>query len=230
VATVVKDPAGLVRRTTEMFEVAVQREALESGDGPMVNQGPGAASSAGLDPALAAALDRALLGDREAFGKVYQGFREDVSRLCARLLVDPAEAEDARSEVFLRAREGLPGYDASRPFRTWLLSVTAHHCIDRLRRRALEGRLFRASDLAADDVPSNGPSPLQATLGREARENLSRALDRLDPRYRAPIVLRYFAELSYREIAAALDVEVGQVGVLLHRAKDRLRKNLRSGE
>lgn len=218
-----------------MREVAVQHGAettsgtiaTEIGGVLVTVQGPGTpVAGRGLDAATGDALERALLGDREAFGHVYETFREDVTRLCARLLVDPADAEDARSDVFLRAREGLAGYDTSRPFRTWLLSIAAHHCIDRLRRRALEGRLFRASDLSADDLPSGGPSPLQATLGREGREELSRALDRLDARYRAPIVLRYFAELSYAEIATALDLEARQVGVLLHRAKDRLRRSL----
>lgn len=218
-----------------MREVAVQYGAEttsgtianESGCALVTVQGPGTpAPGRGLDAATSDALARARLGDRDAFGHVYETFREDVARLCARLLVEPADAEDARSDVFLRAREGLASYDATRPFRTWLLSVAAHHCIDRLRRRALEGRLFRASDLSAEDLPSGGPSPLQATLGREDREDLSRALDRLDPRYRAPIVLRYFAELSYREIATTLEVEPRQVGVLLHRAKDRLRRSL----
>ncbi len=218
-----------------MREVAVQVGADTSGgtsaddavETRVTAQGPGAPGARRpLDPETRDALERARLGDRDAFGHVYEAFREDVARLCARLLVEPAEAEDARSDVFLRAQERLASYDASRPFRTWLLSVAAHHCIDRLRRRALEGRLFRSSDLQTEDLPSGGPSPLQATLGREDREDLSRALDRLDPRYRAPIVLRYFAELSYQEIATTLEVEPRQVGVLLHRAKDRLRRSL----
>lgn len=183
---------------------------------------------AGREPAqdLVPLLRRVQLGDSEAFGALYERFRGDVVRLCARLLADPAEAEDALSEVFLRVREALASYDTSRAFRPWLLSVAAHHCIDRLRRRALEGRLFRSADLETTGLAAEGASPLRATLGQEERRGLSRALDRLDARYRAPLVLRYYAELSYAEIAEALAIETGQVGVLLHRAKDRLRRDL----
>ncbi len=172
------------------------------------------------------ALGRAQLGDREAFGIVYEHYGEDVARLCARLLGDPSEAEDAKSESFLKVRDGLPGYESDQSFRSWLLSVVAHHCIDRLRRRALEGRLFRSADLDPGDLPARGPTPLQASLSREAREDLSRAMDALDPRYRVPLVLRYFAELSYAETASVLEIEASQVGVLLFRAKQKLRQGL----
>ncbi|MAE95551.1 MAG: RNA polymerase subunit sigma-24 [Deltaproteobacteria bacterium] len=176
--------------------------------------------------ALAALLRRVQLGDADALAELHGHFRGDLDRLCRRLLGDPSEAEEARSEAFLRARESLASYDAGRPFRSWLLAVAANLCIDRLRRRALEGRLFRSSDLDASELPARGPSPLQALLGQARREELSRALDALDARYRAPLVLRFYAELSYREIADTLAIRPEQVGVLLHRAKAKLRSRL----
>jgi len=129
----------------------------------------------------------------------------------------------------LRAREAIASYDPRRAFRSWLLAIASHHCIDRLRRRALEGRLFEPADLAEDTLPEAGPTPLGSALLRERRDQLFAALDALAPRQRAPLVLRYFAELSYDEIAALLGVSTREVGVLLFRAKLRLREVLRGG-
>ncbi|MCP5065137.1 MAG: sigma-70 family RNA polymerase sigma factor [bacterium] len=172
------------------------------------------------------ALGRARLGDRSALAELYLQYREDVGRLCGRLLGSPSEAEDAHSEVFLRAQTALASYDPKRPFRRWLLGIASHHCIDRLRRRQVEGRLFSADDLDPDARVGRGPSPLAAAVGEQERQWLSAAIDALEDRYRAPLVLRYFADLSYREIAEQLELRPGQVGVLLHRAKDRLRREL----
>ena len=172
---------------------------------------------------------RAVGGDRDAFAALYAETSEPVERLCRRLLGSDEEAKDARSEVFLRAREALVGYDPRRPFRSWLLAIAAHHCVDRLRRRALEGRLFDPADLAEDDLPSEAATPLGSALARERRELLLAALDALPPRYRAPLVLRYFAELPYNAIADVLGVRSRDVGVLLFRAKLRLREALSGG-
>ena len=174
-------------------------------------------------------LARVALGDREAFAELYGAHAEPVARLCRRLLGSDGDAEDARSEVFLRAREAIASYDPRRPFRSWLLAIASHHCIDRLRRRALEGRLFEPAELAEDTLPESGPTPLGSALLRERRDQLFVALDALAPRQRAPLVLRYFAELSYGEIAALLGVSTREVGVLLFRAKLRLREALHGG-
>jgi len=176
-----------------------------------------------------ALVARAALGDRDAFGDLFGAYAGPVTRLCRRMLGSDEDAKDARSEVFLRAREALAGYDPRRSFRSWLLAIAAHHCIDQLRRRALEGRLFDAADLSEDTLPSAAPSPLGSALARERRDQLLAALDALPPRHRAPLVLRYFAELPYDAIAELLGVRARDVGVLLFRAKLRLREALSAG-
>jgi RNA polymerase sigma-70 factor (ECF subfamily) len=189
--------------------------------------GGGGAIERGRDPEALAA--RVALGDREALAALYDAYREPVTRLCRRLLGSDDAAQDARGEVFLRAREAIASFDARRSFRSWLLAVAAHHCVDQLRRRSLEGRLFEPAELAEHTLPSAAPSPLGAVLARERQRELLAALDALPPRQRAPLVLRYFAELPYAEIATLLGVGTRDVGVLLFRAKLALRKALESG-
>jgi RNA polymerase sigma-70 factor (ECF subfamily) len=180
-------------------------------------------------PEPEALVARAALGDREAFGDLFGAYAGPVTRLCRRMLGSDEDAKDAQSEVFLRAREALAGYDPRRSFRSWLLAIAAHHCIDQLRRRAVEGRLFDAADLAEDSLPSTAPSPLGSALARERRDQVLAALDALAPRHRAPLVLRYFAELPYDAMAELLGVRARDVGVLLFRAKLRLREALSAG-
>ena len=150
-------------------------------------------------------------------------FGAEVLRLCRRMLGNSHDAEEARSETFLRAQQAAASWDG-RPLRAWLLGIASHHCVDRLRRRALEGRLFDASDLAPDDLPAQAASPLSLLLARERSGQLESALAVLEAKYRAPLVLRFLADQSYGEIATALGVSEAQVAVLVFRAKAKLRE------
>jgi RNA polymerase sigma-70 factor (ECF subfamily) len=149
----------------------------------------------------------------------------EVLRLCRRMLGHAHDAEEARSETFLRAQQAAASWDG-RPLRAWLLGIASHHCVDRLRRRALEGRLFEARDLDAGELPTQAPSPLTQLLARERSAQLEAALVELPDKYRAPLVLRFLADQSYGEIAAALGITEPQVAVLVFRAKARLREAL----
>lgn len=149
----------------------------------------------------------------------------EVLRLCRRMLGDPHDAEEARSETFLRAQQAAASWDG-RPLRAWLLGIASHHCVDRLRRRALEGRLFEAQDLDPGELPAQAPSPLTLLLARERSAQLETALAELPDKYRAPLVLRFLADQRYGEIAATLELSEAQVAVLVFRAKAKLRDAL----
>jgi RNA polymerase sigma-70 factor (ECF subfamily) len=161
-----------------------------------------------------------------AFEESFRAHRDDVLRLCRRMLGSQPAGEDAVQEVFLRARRGFGGYDPERPFRGWLLAVAGNHCVDQIRRRGLEARLFDARDLDAGDLRDPGPTPLRDVLEREERGRVREAIDALPHRYRLPLVLRYFQELDYDGIAQILGIGRGQVGTLLFRAKRELRRRL----
>ena len=181
------------------------------------------------EPGIRARVESARAGDSDAFAQLFRSFRADVERLCARMLGSAAEAEDAASETFLRAHRALASYDPSRPFRAWLLSVCAHHCVDRLRRRATERRIFEPGAKDVDAVAAPGPSALSGIIRAEDRSELRTAIDALPARYRAPLVLRYLGDFDYDEIAATLEVSRGQVATLLFRAQRRLREALSGG-
>ena len=161
--------------------------------------------------------------DSRELAELYGGLEPRVLGLCQRMLGSHAEAEDASQEVFLKAQVGLPGYDRERPFAAWVLRIASHHCIDRIRRRSTEKRIFEPDPLDEEDAMSGEPSPLSQILEREQRTAVRAAIAELPDRYRIPLALRYYADMSYDQISTALGISHGQVATLLFRSKKRLR-------
>jgi RNA polymerase sigma-70 factor (ECF subfamily) len=169
----------------------------------------------------AAWIQQARAGDVDAFGHLVRLYQTPVYNLACRMLGDRMEAEDAAQETFLRAFRGLNRYDPGRSFRTWLLSIAAHHCIDRIRRRR--------PVLPLDGLPlgGDGEGPEAALERREAQERVQQLLMALPPVDRAAVTLRYWYDCSYEEIAGMLDLTVSAVRSRLHRARRTLARTLR---
>ena len=173
-------------------------------------------------------ISRAMNEDAEALGELYQLFRIRVFGLCRHLLGRQEDAEDATSEVFSRLPKSLKSYETSLPFLRWLLSVTSHYCVDRLRRRQLEQRLFEPEPVEALTLPVREASPLQQVISDESRDRVKKAIDALAEQYRIPLALRYYSDLSYDEIAQQLSLSRANVATLIFRAKQQLRRALES--
>jgi len=160
---------------------------------------------------------------QEALGQVFRDHERDVRRLCRRMLADDAAAQDAASETFARAQQRLASYDETRPMRPWLLGIAANLCIDLIRRRGTEARIFDDAGADPEALADRAPSPLGHLLRAEERAELLSGIDALPVKYRLPLVLRHFAELDYDAIAELLGTSRNQVGSLLFRARQRLR-------
>lgn len=172
-----------------------------------------------------AVLRRARAGEAGAFGELYRSYSRRVFGLCRHLLGSAEAAEDATSEVFLRAQRAMKSYDSALPFPRWLLSIASHYCVDQLRRRRVETRLFAPEDEGALE-PAGPTSALAALISGEERATVRAAIQVLPDRYRLPLVLRYYSEMSYDQIASALSLSRNHVATLLFRAKQELRRSL----
>jgi RNA polymerase sigma-70 factor (ECF subfamily) len=166
-------------------------------------------------------------GDDAAFTNLVEAYQKPVYNLCYRMLGEPEMAEDAAQETFLRAYQHLDRYDEKRPFATWLLSIAAHYCIDRLRRRRFS--MF-SIDEEDDDGPAfelpdaDAPNPERESVRHEDQERLHDILASLDELDRAAIVMRYWNDASEVEIAESLGLTVSAVKSRLHRARLALGK------
>lgn len=164
-----------------------------------------------------------------AFGELYQTHYRQVRGLCRQLLGTAERAEDAAQEAFLRAYRSFERYDASQSFAAWIMSIARNHCLDLLRRRSKEAALFgsEADEVAAAESPDT--DGFSATLTAERAAGVNAAVAKLPERYRVPLALAYYADADYDEIATALGITRTHVGVLLCRAKQRLRELLAEG-
>jgi RNA polymerase sigma-70 factor (ECF subfamily) len=157
-------------------------------------------------------------GDDEAFACLVEVYQRPVFNLCYRMLGDPAEAEDASQEAFMKAYRALKRYDPDRKFVNWLLSIASNHSIDRLRKRRL--KTTSLDDLLPGQMkPDPNPGPESMLSMDEGRQSVREMLETLSEMDRAAIVMRYWYDMSYEEIAESLDLTVSAVKSRLHRAR-----------
>jgi len=174
-------------------------------------------------------VSRALAGDDEAFTQLVEAYQGPVYNLAYRMLGTATEAEDAAQETFLRVYTRLDSYDPQRKLSSWILSIASHHCVDRLRRR-------RGNTLSMEEimswrwVPDDKPKPEERTLTRESNTAIHRLLQQLPEQYRLAIVLRYWHDLSYEEMAEVTDSTVSAVKSRLHRARQMMAGRLGEAE
>jgi RNA polymerase sigma-70 factor (ECF subfamily) len=162
-------------------------------------------------------------GDDEAFTRLVEHYQNPVYNMCYRMLGEPEAAEDAAQESFLRAYQNLSRYDRQRPFATWLLSIAAHYCIDRLRKKrftifSLDAE--RDDEEAPMELPdTSATNPEHEVIRHEEQDQIQLALKGLDSIDLAAVILRYWYDFSEVEIAESLKLTVSAVKSRLHRAR-----------
>lgn len=187
-----------------------------------------------IEPTL---VRQAVRGDRAAFARLVDLHQRAVFGLCVRLVQDREEARDAAQETFVRAYAALATYDPSNPFAPWLLRIARNHCIDLVRRRLPAARRLELDAPGSGDreerpeLPDRAARPADEQLVEAQQASaVGAAVAALPPNYREVIHLFHVEHMSYKEIAATLEVPIGTVMTWLHRARARLRERMAEGE
>jgi RNA polymerase sigma-70 factor (ECF subfamily) len=168
-------------------------------------------------------INQAQQGDNDAFTSLVEAYQKPVYNLCYRMLGEPEAAEDAAQDTFLKAYQNLARYDRERSFATWLLSIAAHHCIDKLRRRRFTSFSIDDDEDRQMEIPDqSAPNPETEAEKKQMREHLHGLLQKLEPIDRAAVVMRYWNDASEMEIAETLKLSVPAVKSRLHRARRAL--------
>jgi len=163
----------------------------------------------------------------EELSSIYAAHHGHVLRVCRRFFRQREDAEDAAAEVFLKLHRVLEKKDPTSPFRPWLSQVAGRHCIDKLRHKKHEASWCVAGIDVSEMRDDWTVSPLSQVLSREKQLHVRKQLNRLPDHYKVPLVLRYYKRMSYSEIARALNSRLPAVRMLIFRAKNELRRNLR---
>ncbi len=167
---------------------------------------------------------RAQAGDRAAYGQLVKRRQHGVYTLALRMAGDRTVAEDLAQAAFVRIFEQLSRYDPARPFTPWMYQVAVN-----LMRNELKAgdRKPDARAAALDDgapAADAAPGPEAAATASEEAEELAGKLQMLQPKLREAVVLRYYVDLSFEDIAGALGVTVSTAKMRVYRGLDALRR------
>lgn len=186
---------------------------MNSGQAPLANAAAPPASRPDAD--VHARLQASQY--REAFALLLPRYRDKVFRLSFSMLRNHSLAEDATQDIFLRVWRALPGYNAQAALSTWIYAISKNACLSELRKRRplvsmdaddeFDGELAALGSIDADD---------------SATVSVTQLLEQLPERYRQAVTLFYMEDQSYEQTAALLDMPLGTVKAMLHRARKKL--------
>ena len=185
-------------------------------------------------------VSRAKEGDQKAYAELMQRYKDSIYFMALKMVNNKDDAMDLTVETFGKAFENLGKYKPDFAFSTWLFRIATNNCIDFIRKKRLN--VVSLNSLTDQDgeerqfeVRSENLNPEETSIKKQENEKLKNIVDQLPSRYRTLIILRYFEEQSYEEIAQQLDLPLGTVKAQLFRARDllanvmnRKKTNLRS--
>jgi RNA polymerase sigma-70 factor (ECF subfamily) len=164
------------------------------------------------------------------FNTLHDQFRPRVLRYVTRL-VGEAEAEDVTQSVMLKVNEGLSGFRGDSSVSTWIYRIATNVAVDRLRQKATQQLTDAEHEFDEDDLPPAVQSPSAETTA--IREEMSACIGefvaRLPENYKTVMILSELEGLTNGEIAAVLGLTLDTVKIRLHRAREKLRKDLEAG-
>lgn len=183
---------------------------------------------------------RAKDGDQKAYAELMQRYKDSIYFMALKMVNNRDDAMDLTVETFGKAFENIEKYKPEFAFSTWLFRIATNNCIDFIRKKRLN--VVSLQSLSEDDtedkhlqIASDTLNPEQTSIKKQESEKLKSIVEQLPQRYRTLIILRYYDEQSYEEIAQQLDLPLGTVKAQLFRARDlmsnimnRRKKNLRS--
>jgi len=160
-------------------------------------------------------------GEKYAFGMLVARYQERLLRYGRRFLGNPDDVSDVVQDVFVRAYQNIQGFDASQRFSPWIYRIAHNAFVNALRKKTREPVYVFDLDTVIPHALVDDTEQVERERG-ETRRILESFLEQLSPKYREVLVLHYFDELSYADIAEVLQVPMGTVGVRLRRAREAL--------
>jgi RNA polymerase sigma-70 factor, ECF subfamily len=175
-------------------------------------------------------VERARLGDSDAFRLLVERHGRAIFRLAYRITGNEEDAEDIVQETFLKAYRELDRYESRCSFSTWLYRIASNCSLDLIRKRKIrEQKRERSPDAGRDillSIPAANPGPERVLLSTQISESVHTALGQLSSQERAAFVLRHFEGLSIEEIGQALGTGASATKHSIFRAVQKLRRSL----
>ena len=185
--------------------------------------------SHGDEDALITALSQ---GSGDAYEILIQRYQQPVYSLVCRLTNEPSEAPDIVQEVFLKVFRNIGAFRGNSSLKTWIYRIAVNEAYNHRRwfsrhqRQEVALTAEEGSTHYADGLMDPGRSPFELAADHETRALVEQALEKVNPNFRAAVVLRDIEDLNYEDIATVLDVSLGTVKSRIMRGREALRKIL----
>ncbi|MDD5569605.1 MAG: sigma-70 family RNA polymerase sigma factor [Bacteroidales bacterium] len=168
-------------------------------------------------------------GDQKAYSQLMDNYKDSVYFMLLKMTNNADDADDLTIEAFGKAFRNLHQYTPDFAFSTWLFKIASNNCIDYIRKKRKNlisiDRPFENVDTTRDqglEIPSGTLDPEEVFIKQQKIKLLRELVEKLKPRYRKLVEMRYFSEYSYEEIAVELKLPIGTVKAQLFRARELL--------
>lgn len=181
-------------------------------------------------------VQKARLGDQNAFAELMDRYRDSIYFMLLKMVQNKDDADDLTIEAFGKAFNRLDLYTPNFAFSTWLFKIASNNAIDFIRRKK-KNTISIDQAIGGDDgdemymdLKSDGLTPEEISIREQKVKIMRQVVQKLKPRYRQLVEMRYFEQLSYEEISEKLELPLGTVKAQLFRARDLLFEILRSSK
>jgi len=161
-------------------------------------------------------------GKIDFFDILINRYEKKMMNYARNFLSDKEDVHDVLQEIFIKAYKNIKSFDAERRFSPWLYRIAHNEFVNALKRRNKKTLPLFDLDVFFPQYAREAKNISREIDQKEMRQILDRFLGQLEPKYKEPIVLYYFEELSYKEIADVLQIPISTVGIRIKRAKDAL--------
>lgn len=182
---------------------------------------------------IRSALDK---GNQKAYAELMGRYRDSVYFMLLKMVNNKDDADDLTIEAFGKAFKRLSQYTPNYAFSTWLFKIASNNCIDFIRRKKMItfsiDKTFENDEGGemSMDIKAEGLNPEENVIKKQKVQHMHAVVEKLKPRYRVLVEMRYFEELSYEEIAEKLELPLGTVKAQLFRAREFLANILKNSE
>jgi len=164
-------------------------------------------------------------GEVEPFGLLLQRYEAKIKRYAKKFLFNYDDIEDLVQEIFLKTYTNIQSFDPDRKFSSWLYRIAHNEFINAIKKRGREPLTFFDADILFPHPVAKEKTDTEI-IQNDLRQMIDTCMDKLKTKYREPLILYYFEELSYKEIADVLHIPVATVGIRIKRGKKSMKEIL----
>ena len=178
-------------------------------------------------------VEAAMRGDQQAYAELMDRYRDTIFYMLLRMVKNKSDADDLTIEAFGKAFKNIHQYTPNYAFSTWLFKIASNNCIDFLRKKksntiSIESQSDDPSKDSQMSIPANVLDPEEHLIKQQEAKLMRNIVEKLKPRYRELVRLRYFNEYSYEEISTEMKIPIGTVKAQLFRARELLNNILKT--